>query len=88
MDESAAAGPVRCPRCHLPLPPKATRCEDCGRAIKRPTDIRLYLGMLGLVLFLAMAFVGFRLMQSNGFRTDSHASQDALPPEEKPALGQ
>jgi len=73
-----------CHRCLQPVPSKAARCPNCGDPLRKGANIRTVLGIFGLVIFLAVAFIGFRMMQ-NG--SDNSSTQTAQP-EKKPALGQ
>ena len=87
-----------CQRCLEPVPPKAARCPRCGEPIHRPANIRLILGVFGLVMFLAVVLLAIRLMQTSGARpappdgTDQQQTpgrpQTPPPPPRKPALGQ
>ena len=86
-----------CHRCLEPVPPKAPRCPRCGEPIHKSANIRVILGVFGLVMFLAVALVAFRLMQSSPGHpvvTDDQEQRQAgapatpPPPEKKPALGQ
>lgn len=85
-----------CHRCLQPVPPKAARCPRCGEPLHRSSNVRVVLGVLGLVLFLAIALVAFRLMHSAGKRplsddeqqTTGDQSHTPPPAEKQPALGQ
>jgi uncharacterized paraquat-inducible protein A len=83
----------RCHRCLEAVPLKATRCPRCGIPIRRTTNLRLILGIAGLLMFVGVVVMAIRLMQTagsgSGPDTSSGASQrEAPPPEKKPALGQ
>jgi len=80
------------------VPPKASRCPRCGERVHRPGNIRLILAVFGLLMFLVVAAVSFRLMQTSGqpaAATNADEQQQRPgepdkppPPEKKPALGQ
>jgi uncharacterized paraquat-inducible protein A len=86
-----------CHRCLEPVPPKASRCPRCGEPVHKPANIRLILGVFGLLMFLVVAAVAFRLMQTSGSPASTNAEErqhrpgepdKPPPPEKKPALGQ
>ncbi len=85
-----------CHRCLQSVPPKATRCPRCGEPLHKSSHVRVVLGVLGLVLFLAIALVAFRLMHSAGKRpvsddgqqTTGEQSHAPSPADKQPALGQ
>jgi len=84
-----------CHRCLQPVPRNASRCPGCGEPAPKSGSIRMVLGVLGLLMFLGIALMAFRLLHIAGPRP---ASDDAPqigdqpatppPPEKKPALGQ
>jgi uncharacterized paraquat-inducible protein A len=86
MSESATEkrGEV-CHRCLQPVPSKATRCPNCGDPLRKGVNIRTVLGIFGLVIFLAVAVIGFRMMQNGSGNSGSTQTEQ---PEKKPALGQ
>jgi uncharacterized paraquat-inducible protein A len=98
MDESQTRNRVDvCHRCLEPVPPKAARCPRCGEPIHKSSNIRRILAVFGLLMFLVVAAVAFRLMQTSGARPSTDADQQQQrpgdpdkppPPEKKPALGQ
>jgi uncharacterized paraquat-inducible protein A len=78
-----------CHRCLEPVPPKAARCPRCGEPIHKPANFRKILAVFGLLMFVVVAVVAFRLMQtSSPPSTDAQQQKDASPPEKKPVLGQ
>ena len=83
-----------CHRCLEPAPPKAARCPRCGEPIHRSSSIRKDLAVFGLLMFLAIAAVSIRLMQTSGAPSAAATEQqrpgapDKPPAEVKPALGQ
>ena len=96
MDPSDTGSRVdKCHRCLEPVPANAARCPGCGEPIHKSANIRKFLAVLGVVMFLVVAAVAFRLMQTSG--APSAAADDAQrpgapdtppAPEKKPALGQ
>lgn len=86
-----------CDRCLEPAPPKAARCPRCGEPIHRSGNIRKILAFFGLFMFLVVAVVAFRMMQTAGPGSTAATEQQTQqrggpdtppPPEKKPALGQ
>ena len=86
-----------CQRCLEPVPPKAARCPRCGEPIHKSSHIRVILGVFGLVMFLAVVLVAFRLLQTSSGHPGGNEEQQQQdgsrpttppPPEKKPALGQ
>jgi hypothetical protein len=83
-----------CHRCLEPAPPKAARCPKSGEPIHRSGNIRKILSVFGLLIFLAVAALSIRPMQTSGAPSAAGQSgqagkPDTAPsPEVKPALGQ
>jgi uncharacterized paraquat-inducible protein A len=86
-----------CHRCLEPVPPKAKRCPRCGEPVPKSANIRMILAVFGLLMFLVIAAVAFRLMQTSGAPAAANDGQQQHrpgepekppPPEKKPALGQ
>jgi len=86
-----------CHRCLEPVPPKASRCPRSGEPVHKSANIRMILAAFGLLMFLVVAAVAFRLMQSGTAPEPANVEQRQRhpgepekppPPEKKPALGQ
>ena len=96
MDTSETGSLVdKCHRCLEPVPAKASRCPGCGEPIHKSGSVRKLLAVLGIVMFLVIAAVAFRLMQTSGAPSagDDLAQRPGAPdtpppPEKKAALGQ
>lgn len=85
----------KCHRCLEAVPPKAARCPHCGEPVHKSHNIRKLLAVFGLLMFLVVAAVAFRLMQTSGAPSATNDEQSRPgapdkppPPEKKPALGQ
>lgn len=85
----------KCHRCLEPVPPKVARCPGCGEPIHKSANIRKFLAVLGIAMFLVVAAVAYRLMQTSGAPSAAAdevrrpgAPDTPPPPEKKPALGQ
>jgi uncharacterized paraquat-inducible protein A len=87
----------KCHRCLVPVPPKAVRCPRCGEPVHRSHNIRKILAVFGLLMFLAIAAVAYRMMQISGAPSAGASDEQAQrpgapdkapPPEKKPALGE
>jgi len=87
----------KCHRCLEPVPPKVARCPRCGEPIHKSGGIRKLLAVFGLLMFLVVAAVAFRLLQTSGSPSAATGDQQAQRPgdpdkgptqEVKPALGQ
>ena len=86
-----------CHRCLEPVPAKASRCPRCGERVHKPANLRKTLAFFGLLMFLAVAAVAFRMLQTSGARPVPATTETAHqpgdpdtppPPPPKPALGQ
>jgi hypothetical protein len=86
-----------CHRCLEPVPEKVTRCPGCGEPIHQSGNIRKLLAIFGLFMFLVIAAVAIRMMQTSGAGSAPAVEQQTQrpgapdtppPPEKKPALGQ
>src|SRR5580704_19123945 len=87
----------KCHRCLEAVPPKAVRCPRCGEPVHKSHHIRKILAVFGLLMFLVVAAVAFRLMQTSGPSSAATSDEQSPrpggpdkppPPVKKPALGQ
>jgi hypothetical protein len=99
MDEPIAErGPDICHRCLQPVPEKARRCPHCGDPLQKSPNMRLLLGLFGLMVFVVVAFFAVVRLTHSGDagappddaqqQQDGSAPRSPPPPEVKPALGQ
>jgi len=84
-----------CHRCLEPVPPKASRCPRCGEPIHKSANIRMILAAFGLLMFVVVAAVAFRLMQTSSAPAPATVERPRMPgepekpppPPKEPALG-
>jgi uncharacterized paraquat-inducible protein A len=90
MDQQVAEDRTEvCHRCLQAVPPAAARCPHCGDPLKKAANVRLLLGLFGLLIFVGVAFMAIRLMMNTGGSQPSgDADQQQSTPEKQPALGQ
>jgi uncharacterized paraquat-inducible protein A len=97
MDEPQIQTREICHRCLEPVPAKLSRCPNCGERVHQAGRVRKSLAIFGLAMFLLIAAVAYRMMQTSGAPSvDDNSSaphragdpDTPPPPPPKPALGQ
>jgi uncharacterized paraquat-inducible protein A len=86
MDTQTSDTGDLCHRCLVPVPRDSARCPRCGETVHKAGSYRKAIAVFGLLMFLIIAAVAFRMMQTGGGL--SSAPKDNTPVEQKPALGQ
>ena len=81
----------RCPRCLQTVPPKASRCPDCGQPIRSMRSLTFAIGIAGLLVLVFAMIVMYQLVANEDAANapvpakENAAPQDELLPDPPPA---
>jgi hypothetical protein len=79
-----------CPRCRLAIKLDSKRCAHCGERLIATSKYPLYVGIIGLLALLFVAFIMVKSIRREDLNTDTppgggpHVSQPAAPDKPPP----
>ena len=65
-----------CPRCKLAIKVDARRCTHCGEHLSATSKFPLYVGIIGLLALLFVAFIMIKTIRRYDMNADTPATDD------------